>query len=161
VGTTAGGHLVTHPAASKKSSGSPKPTANGTAILPVPVASMEATLRSTSPGAPGEVSGPMSGTPAGTTTPSTQVDKAAPPGERRNKTPVYVSGVRGKKIPRLASREVGKLADQMKGEYLMLVPETADGFRTTISALRSLGEGEGVSFHTPCHSERTDACAYC
>jgi hypothetical protein len=30
----------------------------------------------------------------------------------------------------------------------MLVPETADGFRTTIIALRSLGEEEGVTFHT-------------
>jgi hypothetical protein len=30
----------------------------------------------------------------------------------------------------------------------MLVPETADAFRSTISALRSLGEGQGVSFHT-------------
>jgi hypothetical protein len=36
----------------------------------------------------------------------------------------------------------------MKGEYLMMVPETADGFRATISALWSLGKGEGVSFHT-------------
>jgi hypothetical protein len=41
-----------------------------------------------------------------------------------------------------------KLAAQMKGEFLMLVPERADRFRATISALRSLGEGEGVSFHT-------------
>jgi hypothetical protein len=30
----------------------------------------------------------------------------------------------------------------MKGECLMLVPETADGFRATISALRSLRESE-------------------
>jgi hypothetical protein len=30
----------------------------------------------------------------------------------------------------------------------MLMPETADGFRATISALRSLGEDKGVSFHT-------------
>jgi hypothetical protein len=30
----------------------------------------------------------------------------------------------------------------------MLVPETADGFRATIGVLRSLGEGEAVSFHT-------------
>jgi hypothetical protein len=37
---------------------------------------------------------------------------------------------------------------QMKGEYLILLPENADGFRATISALRSLGEGEGVTFHT-------------
>jgi hypothetical protein len=36
----------------------------------------------------------------------------------------------------------------MKGDYLMLAPETADGFPATTSALRSLGEGEGVSFHT-------------
>jgi hypothetical protein len=42
----------------------------------------------------------------------------------------------------------GKLAAQMRGEYLMLVPETADGFRATISALRSLGERERVNFHT-------------
>jgi hypothetical protein len=86
VGTTAGGHLVTKPAAPKKTSGPIKPTANDTATLPVTVASMEATLRRTSPGAPGEVSGLMSGTPAGTTTPSAQVDKAVPPGERRKKT---------------------------------------------------------------------------
>jgi hypothetical protein len=30
----------------------------------------------------------------------------------------------------------------------MVVPSTADGFRTVVSALRSLDEGEGVSFHT-------------
>jgi hypothetical protein len=39
------------------------------------------------------------------------------------------------------------LVAQMKGEFLMLMPETADGFRATIGALRSL-ESEGVSFHT-------------
>jgi hypothetical protein len=31
----------------------------------------------------------------------------------------------------------------MKGEILMLVPETADGFRTTIGALRSLDARKG------------------
>jgi hypothetical protein len=36
----------------------------------------------------------------------------------------------------------------MKGEILMLEPETADGFRATIGAQRSLDESEGVSFHT-------------
>jgi hypothetical protein len=36
----------------------------------------------------------------------------------------------------------------MKGEILMLWPETADGFRATIGALRSLDVSEGVSFHT-------------
>jgi hypothetical protein len=36
----------------------------------------------------------------------------------------------------------------MKGEILMLVPETDDGFWATIGALRSLDMCEGVSFHT-------------
>jgi hypothetical protein len=40
------------------------------------------------------------------------------------------------------------LVDQMKGEILMLVSETANGLRATIGALRSLDESEGVSFHT-------------
>jgi hypothetical protein len=44
----------------------------------------------------------------------------------------------------------------MRGETLMLVPETADGFRATIGALRSLGEDKGVSFHTFSLSE--DSC---
>jgi hypothetical protein len=52
VGATAGAHLVTHPASPKKPSGPLKPTTNGTVILPVPVASMEAILRRTSPGLP-------------------------------------------------------------------------------------------------------------
>ena len=30
----------------------------------------------------------------------------------------------------------------------MLVPETTDGFRATVTALRSLDGGRGVSFHT-------------
>jgi hypothetical protein len=36
---------------------------------------------------------------------------------------------------------------QLKAEK-MVVPSTADGFRTTVSALRSLEGKEGVSFHT-------------
>jgi hypothetical protein len=36
----------------------------------------------------------------------------------------------------------------MKGQILILVSETADGFRETIGALRSLDESKGVSFHT-------------
>jgi hypothetical protein len=43
----------------------------------------------------------------------------------------------------------------MKGMYLMQVPETADGFRAYIGALRSLGEGKVVSYHTPFHSRET------
>jgi hypothetical protein len=36
----------------------------------------------------------------------------------------------------------------MKGEKLMIVPGTADGFRATVSALRSLDGSNGVTFHT-------------
>jgi hypothetical protein len=69
------------------------------------------------------------------------LDIAVPPGERRNKTPVYVSGVKEmRKFLDWVRAKSGKLAVQMGGEYLMLVPETAGGFRATISALRSLGE---------------------
>jgi hypothetical protein len=37
---------------------------------------------------------------------------------------------------------------QLIGEILMLVPETADGYRATIGSLQSLDESEGVSFQT-------------
>jgi hypothetical protein len=40
------------------------------------------------------------------------------------------------------------LTAQLKGEKLMVIPSTADGFRATVSALRSLDGKEGVSFHT-------------
>jgi hypothetical protein len=36
----------------------------------------------------------------------------------------------------------------MKGEKLMLVPRTAECFRATVSALRSLDESKGVSFYS-------------
>jgi hypothetical protein len=94
VGTTVHGHLVTHPAAPRKPSGPLKPTV----ILPVPVASMAATLRLTSAGAPRKASGLMSGTSAGTTTPSAQVDKTVPPGVRPSKTPVYSLHFRRKSL---------------------------------------------------------------
>jgi hypothetical protein len=50
----------------------------------------------------------------------------------------------------IRAKTASKLLAQMKSKILMLVPETADGFRSTIGALRSLGECKGVSFHTFC-----------
>jgi hypothetical protein len=41
-----------------------------------------------------------------------------------------------------------KLVAEMKGEILMLVPESANGFQASIDALRSLNVIKGVSFHT-------------
>jgi hypothetical protein len=46
------------------------------------------------------------------------------------------------------------LSAQIKGKKLMLVPQTAEGFRATISALRSLNESKGVSFHTSLSEDR-------
>jgi hypothetical protein len=40
------------------------------------------------------------------------------------------------------------LSAQLKAEKLMVIPSTADGFRSAVSALRSLDSTEGVSFHT-------------
>jgi hypothetical protein len=40
------------------------------------------------------------------------------------------------------------LTAQIKGETLMLVPRTAEGFKATVSALRSPNVGGGVKFHT-------------
>jgi len=37
---------------------------------------------------------------------------------------------------------------QQKGEYMMVVPSTADGFRAVVSALPSLDGKYGVCFHT-------------
>jgi hypothetical protein len=92
--TTGGGHFITHPTALSKPGGPPKLTAKGTGSLSVPVASEEAAQRRTSPGAPGDVSGPMGGTPTTTTPSNAQVEKVVFTGERRNKTPVCVSGVK-------------------------------------------------------------------
>jgi hypothetical protein len=118
--------------------------------------------RRTSPGVPGDVSGPLSVAPVGTTSITAQVDKVAPPGEQRNKTPVYVSGVKNtlKFLEWIRANSESKLVAQMKGEILMLVPETADDYRATISALRSVDVSDGVGF-TPFRSRRIDACAYC
>jgi hypothetical protein len=47
----------------------------------------------------------------------------------------------------IREKTASKLLAQMRGETLMLVPETADGFLATVGGLRSLGEENGVSFH--------------
>ena len=57
----------------------------------------------------------------------------------------------------LRSRCPKGITAQMKGENLMVVPETDDDFRAAISALRSLDASKGVSFHT--YSLPEDRCA--
>jgi len=46
---------------------------------------------------------------------------------------------------------------QPKGEKLLVVPSTADGFRAAVSALRSPDGKDGVSYHT--FTLSNDRCA--
>jgi hypothetical protein len=73
-----------------------------------------------------------------------------PAGERPNKTPIFISGVRDTRafLAWLRASCPGGLSAQLKAEKLMVVPSTGNGFRATVSALRSLDGGEGLSFHT-------------
>ena len=100
------------------------------------------------------MSGPLSGTPAGTT--SVPV-APVPAGQRRNRTPVFITGVTDIRgfLAWLRSRCPKGLTAEIKGEKL--VPETADDFRTAVRALRSLDVCKGVSFHT--FSLPEDRCA--
>ena len=67
-----------------------------------------------------------------------------------NKTPIFIPGVRytRKFLAWLREPCLGGLTAQLNAEKLMVVPSTAKGFRTVVSALQSLDGGEGVSFHT-------------
>jgi len=85
-----------------------------------------------------------------TTNAQLAASSVAPMGERQINTPISVSGVmdtRGFLTWLRASCQSG-LSAQIKGEDLMLVPRTAEVFRATVSALRCLGAGKSVSFHT-------------
>jgi hypothetical protein len=75
---------------------------------------------------------------------------AVPAGERPNKTHVFVTGVTDTRgfLAWLRTSCPSSLSALMKGEKLMIVPGTADGFRATVSALRSLGGSNGETFHT-------------
>jgi hypothetical protein len=119
VGTTAGGHFISHPTALNKPSGTPKLTAKGTGPLSVPVASKEAAQRRTSPGEPGSVSGPMGGTPTSTTSSSAQVEKVVPPGEWRKKPGIRFRGEEFSHLFVMGSHEV---RDQACGPYERRVP---------------------------------------
>jgi hypothetical protein len=139
--------VVAGVASLQKPSGPHKSTAHG--LVPAePTASPETAFRLMSLG---DMSRPLCGMPDGATT-NAQVatSSVAPTGEQQNKTPIYVTGMtdtRGFLTWLWASCQSG-LSAQMKGEKLMFVPRTAEGFRATVSALRSLVGSKGVSFHT-------------
>jgi hypothetical protein len=85
------------------------------------------------------------------TTPHAQVTNTCLPAEERpNKTPIFITGGSDDHtfLAWLRVSCPGDLMAQLKGKKLMVVPSTADRFRATVIALRSLDGGEGVSFHT-------------
>ena len=96
------------------------------------------------------MSGPLSGTPDGTTHHAHVAKDCLPAGQRPNKTPIFILGVSDTRnfLAWLWASCPGDLMAQLKGEKLMVVPSTADGFRAAVSALRSHDGKDGVSFHT-------------
>jgi hypothetical protein len=106
-----------------------------------------------------DMSGPLSDKPDGTTT-YYQVNNAClPAGQRPNKTPIFISGVRDARsfLAWLRASCPGGLTAQLKAEKLMVVPSTANGFRAAVSALRSL-DGGGCEFPHH-HAPRGPLCA--
>ena len=97
-----------------------------------------------------DMSEPLSGMPDGTTSNAQVANTCLPAGQRPNKTPIFISGV-GDTCFFLAwlwASCPGGLMAQLKGEKLMVVPLTADGFRAAVSVLWSLYRKNDVSFHT-------------
>jgi hypothetical protein len=80
-----------------KPSGTMKPTAKGTVTAAVPAACMDAAPRRTSPGACGNVFGPLSVTPKGTTLTTAHVENCAPPwcDETKPRYTYRMWGIRG------------------------------------------------------------------
>ena len=126
-------------------SGTLKPTAMGSDPSES-IVSMETSERRMSQ----DMYGPLSGTPDGTTNNAHVANACIPARQRPNKTPIFISGVSETRgfLAWLRASCPGGLMAQLQAERLMVVPSTADGFRATITALRSLDGKEGVSFHT-------------
>jgi len=81
-----------------------------------------------------DMSGPMRGMPDVATS-NAQVDNACLPArELPNKTPVFVSGVSDTRsfLAWLRASCLGGLMAQIKGEKLMVLPSTADGYRAAV-----------------------------
>src|SRR5215510_15930126 len=97
-----------------------------------------------------DMSGPLSGMPVGATTNTHLASTCVPAGQRPNKTPIFITGVADTRdfLAWLRASCPSELTAQLKGEKLMVVPSTADGFRATVCGLHFLDEGKGVSFHT-------------
>ena len=90
-----------------------------------------------------DMSGPLSDKSDGTT-PNTQVTSTClPTGERPNKLPIFILGVRGARtfLAWLWAFCYRGLTAQLKAEKLIVVPSNANVFRAAVSALRYLYGG--------------------
>jgi len=137
--------LLAGPVAPSQPSGSLKPKAIDSEVSELAVSSQIANRRTYN-----DMFGPLSNKPDGTTLNAQVVNTFLPAEEPPNKTPIFISGVRDTRafLAWLRASCPGGLTAQLKGENLMVVPSTANGFRAAVSALRSLDGKEGVSFHT-------------
>jgi hypothetical protein len=81
--------------------------------------------------------------PDGTTIHAQVANTCLSAGERPNKTPIFISGVRDARafLAWLRASCPGGLTAQLKAEKLMVVPSTGNDFRAAVSALRSLNGG--------------------
>jgi len=100
-----------------------------------------------------DMSGPLSDKPDGTTQNAQVANTCLSAGERANKTPIFISGIRDTRafLAWLRGSWPGGLKVQLKAEKLMVVPSTANGFRAAVSALRPI-DGGGCEFphlHAP------------
>ena len=99
---------------------------------------------------PVDIAGPLSGNSDGTTHHAHVAKTCLSAGERRNKTPNFISVFSDTRnfLAWLRASCLGGLMAQIKDEKLMVVPSTADGFRNAVSALRSVDWKDGVRFYT-------------
>jgi len=149
IGSSEGGAtyaaVVATPVAPHKPSGPLKPTAKGSDPSEPAVSSETAPRRMST-----DMSGPLSCMPVGTTVDAHVANPCLPAGECPNKTPIFITIVGDTRVFLVCLRSTCPcdLTAQLKAKKLMVVPSTADGFRATVCALRSLDGGKGVSFHT-------------
>jgi hypothetical protein len=91
-----------------------------------------------------DMSGPLSDKSESTTPQDAQVNNnCLPAGQRPNKTPIFILGANDTRtfLSWLRASCPGGLTVQHKGEKLIAVRLTADGFIALVSALRSLDVG--------------------
>jgi hypothetical protein len=88
--------------------------------------------------------------PDGTPLDAHVADTCVTAGKLTNKKPIFIKGFSNASsfLAFLLSTCPGGLNAQIRGEKLIVVLSTADGFRAAVSAMRSLDGKVGASFHT-------------